>query len=221
MKRLALLVLSVAACGSPLETAMSNAEGCGVIGRALLEVCGGELAAESTLLFEYLNCNILPGCPGGQVEQADVEACAATIRAQVGAEGSQKPRLLECRDALAVECEIARADCGDAEKAPAGRLIGFHSACAAVCAGVGASCMANDSTVTDCAAIEADTLYASCETVLGCGRAGAFSASALEVALGALQETTCDGRIAELKAAQVGRAFCAPKTTTATTSSTR
>ncbi len=214
MKRAAVGVAVTAslACGSPLETAMDNAEACGVLGRALLEVCGGELAAEDTLLFDYLNCNILPGCPGGKVEASDVEACAATIRAQVGADGSGKPRLLVCRDALAVECEVARADCGEAEKAPTGRLVGYHSACLSLCTSLTAPCVVGEQT----AVCESSTaLYSACEALLGCGQAGAFSASALEVALEALPEGSCEERRASFVAAGVDRAFCAPKTVVA------
>lgn len=206
---------------------MPNAEGCGAISRALLSVCGGEKADSTTALFDYLNCNIVPGCPGGQVERADVQACVAAIEAQRGADGSNKPRLLECRDALAVECVIARTDCGGAEETPAGGVVGFWTACDRLRTAIGYSCLVTesirDAVVTQAAGDAAreasladEASLDACMELLDCGRAGAFSDSAVALLVSSLEGTpplegeACTTARAAVEAATIDTAFCAP-----------
>ncbi|MBT9561134.1 MAG: hypothetical protein IV100_34240 [Myxococcales bacterium] len=227
----ATFALSLIACGSPLEADLSNASACGVLGRALLNVCGGELADSTEPLFQYLNCNILPGCPGGQVETSDIEDCAARIAAQRD-DAAGKPRLLACRDALAVECTIARADCGENEEPPDGALIGFWRACERIRTALGDECLLTESqrtSIADTAAGDAtrattlttEAALSSCAVLLRCDRAGAFSDSDLVLALSAVAGQSCDDAKAGLVAADVERAFCGPETTeTASTLST-
>lgn len=215
----AAFVLTALGCGSPLEADLSNASACGVLGRALLDVCGGELADSTDLLFEYLNCNILPGCPGGQVETSDIEDCADRIRAQRD-DDAGKPRLLACRDALAVECTIARADCGENEDPPDGALIGFWRACERIRTALGDECLLTESQrssiadssagdATRAATLTTEAALSSCAVLLGCDRAGAFSDSDLVLALSAVAGESCDDAKAGLTAADIESAFCA------------
>ena len=216
----AAVALTALACGSPLEADLSNTSACGSLGRALLEVCGGELADATDPLFQYLNCNILPGCPGGQVETSDIDDCAARIRAQRD-DDAGKPLILACRDALAVECTIARADCGDNEEPPDGALVGFWRACERIRATLGDDCLLGEAQVTsiaDTAAGDADraasltteAAWAACSTLLRCDRAGAFSDSDLVLALTASSGLDCEVAKTQLLAADVDRGFCAP-----------
>ena len=87
----------LAACASPLEEPISNSEGCRAVFLALEDRCQGADA------IRYLNCDLVPGCPGGKVERKDVTACIQRIQAASS-----------CEDAKAQDCAFDKLDCGDA-----------------------------------------------------------------------------------------------------------
>ena len=197
---------------------MPNMEACGAIGRALLSVCGGAEASAGVVLYDYLNCNIVPGCPGGNVEAKDVDACVATIVSQ---QADGKAPLLACRDALAVECEIARADCGDPETPPTGGVIGFWTACSRLRTKLTDTCMISQDirdTVASQAGADAVLLASlteqaaldACADLFGCGRVAAFADTDLTLFLDDVDPTDCTKALGSVRTAKIDKAFCAP-----------
>ncbi len=112
--QLALIALLLSACGAQLDNGVSNLSACKQISEALQTVCTGVNE------LQWVNCDELPGCPGGEVEQADVDKCVSRIEASPA-----------CIDAKVVSCEFERLDCQD----PAGEiglpseLTGYDSVC--------------------------------------------------------------------------------------------
>lgn len=98
--------LGLASCGSPIETTLSNGDACRMIRVALDGQCTG---AER---IGWLNCAMLPGCPGGDVSRSHVEVCIGRIGSSVS-----------CDAARLLECTIPKVGCLD-EAAP------FETACA-------------------------------------------------------------------------------------------
>jgi len=98
-------------CGSQLENAITNLDGCKEIKAALDSVCLGDEAVG------WLNCDYLPGCPGGKVEQESVRSCANKITVSP-----------TCQAAKEAECNIVKLDCGSPAEAFS-KPIGFSNAC--------------------------------------------------------------------------------------------
>lgn len=110
----AVTVLVGTGCGAQLDNGVPNLVACKQISQAIAAKC--TIATD----FQWLNCDELPGCPGGEVEQSDVESCVSRIESAP-----------QCVDALVISCEIKRLDCQD----PAGdigvpsEMIGFKQVC--------------------------------------------------------------------------------------------
>ena len=120
----------IVGCGSSMEDPISNEDGCRRLNEALATVCTGSEAVQ------WLNCDVLPGCPAGTVEGQDVESCALKI------EGSTS-----CGAAKNLECTIDKLDCGSAATsftAP----IGTATACDSLLAALGDKC--TDAQESDC-----------------------------------------------------------------------
>ncbi len=119
-----------AGCGSALEEPISNADGCLLINEALSTVCTGD---ES---LEWLNCDVLPGCPSGTVEGQHIKTCALEIESAAS-----------CSKAKQVECTISKLDCGSAA-ATFTEAIGVKAACESLGNAVDTQC--EDTEIFDC-----------------------------------------------------------------------
>jgi len=113
-------------CGSALEDPISNADGCRIINEALSTVCTGEDA------LEWLNCDVLPGCPSGTVEGQHIKTCALEIESAAS-----------CSKAKQMECTISKLDCGSAAE-PFTEAIGMGKACELLLAAAATQCKSSD-----------------------------------------------------------------------------
>ena len=164
-----LLFLSLTACGSPLDEPVGNISACRDISDALRSKCAGQPDKP-----RWLNCDVLPGCPSGQVERADVAECVSKI----GAAGS-------CAAARAVQCTIAKTDCASPQTT-LDNTLGYDEACNLVFAVMPASCF------TETAADQWTDAqrYVMCNEALGCDEMGAYLDTAISDAVTAAQTQT-------------------------------
>ena len=196
MKRflLAWVLIAQLGCGSQLDNAIKNEAGCKVLSEALREKC-----PDPTEL-RWLNCDELPGCPGGEVEESDVQDCKRRILAAP-----------TCIDAKAVSCEIRRLDCQD----PAGEigipseLKGYVEICPEIVGDLNSkgACVFEDT----------DPI---CATLLGCS-GGVFNLTDVRLSLTTVEEkakeaaaTTCEAYTAiattEFGAVAIRHKYCLP-----------
>ena len=163
-------------CGSALEDPISNADGCRRINEALSKVCTD---SES---LQWLNCDVLPGCPSGTVEGQHIEACAVKIEAAPS-----------CSAAKQIDCEISKLDCGSA--APSfTEAMGMGAACTLLLDALGGTC--DDTEVSDCDA------FVSCP-------GGAVETGDIQTCVSGIQEaTTC--ATAKATNCVISSKYCAP-----------
>ncbi len=102
----------MAACGQAFENQMSNADACRILRQAIDKKCTG--ADE----IDWLNCDVLPGCPGGVVDGDHIRNCQLRIEVSP-----------ECADVYLVECAVAKLDCGGPSGDQAGGSITFKDVC--------------------------------------------------------------------------------------------
>jgi hypothetical protein len=174
------LVVSVAACGSPLESPIDNIRACDQLYDELRQK--GCTSAE----LGWLNCDVLPGCPSGQVEKADIDACADLMKGAV-----------DCSAALAVDCSIAKVNCASA--APVFQnAVGYIAACSALTDSINAACPADPTRSSGL-----------CETVLQCEDGGAFSMDSIAVATdSAAIAVGCDAAENALVNSTIEKKYC-------------
>ena len=98
-------------CNSQLQDPLSNLEGCKIIKAALDEVCKDSEA------IDWLNCDYIPGCPGGKVEAESVKRCKNKIAVSP-----------TCQSAKDVECSIDKLNCGPPSETFE-KPVGFDTAC--------------------------------------------------------------------------------------------
>ena len=158
------VVIAATACGSPLEDPVSNDEACKKIKLALDSKC----TDDDTI--GWLNCDFLPGCPGGKVEGKHVTTCVNKINVSPN-----------CNTAQEVECSILKVDCSKPAEAfnPA---IGFNTACTQIMDSL------NEGPCKDSNADNNE-----CPELLKCN-AGAFNPSdVLSCTTAIAKQTTCSG----------------------------
>ena len=114
---------------------------------------------------------MLPGCPSGQVERADVAACVSKI----GAAGS-------CAAARAVQCTIAKTDCASPQTI-LDNTLGYDEACDLVFTVMPDSCF-GQKPMDEWSDSEK---YSLCNEALGCDEMGAYLDTAVSDAVSAAQ----------------------------------
>ena len=149
-----------------MDEPVGNISACRDISRALRAKCAGQVEKPA-----WLNCDVLPGCPSGQVERADVDACVAKI----GAAGS-------CAAARAVQCTIAKADCATPQTT-FDNAFGYDEACDLVFAVMPATCFSE----TPSDQWSDSEKYQLCNEALGCDEMGAYLDTAVSDAVSAAQ----------------------------------
>jgi len=173
-------LILLGACGSPLENPIDNIRACDQLYDELRSK--GCSAAD----LAWLNCDVLPGCPSGQVEKGDIDSCTDKIK------GAQ-----DCAAALAVECEIAKVNCAGA--APVFQnAVGYQAACTELTTTVTASCPGDTSRATGI-----------CASVLECDEGGAFSQESITAAVDAAKAAGgCDAAVNALTSASIDKKYC-------------
>ena len=150
-------------CGSSMEDPISNYEGCQRLNKALAKVC------TDTEAIQWLNCDVLPGCPNGTVEGQDVETCALKIESAPS-----------CESAKNLECTINKLDCGSVETTFT-EPQGVDNACTQLLAAVGEKC----SEVQD----------SDCDQFIQCPGGAVESADVLSCITTIEQKSTCAGAL--------------------------
>lgn len=173
-----LLAAGALGCGASLDDPVPNLEACQTLTVALAAKCGSEL--------QFLNCDMLPGCPGGNVERADIEACEGAI--------NDTP---DCTSAKLVECGIAKVGCSTlTDERLFTPAIGYANACDQIVAGLQPKCGA--------------TPDSDCPNYLeGCKDSGAFSQADLNVALDIVSGAAdCTDAKDKLATSNIRNKFC-------------
>ena len=89
----AALQVGALGCSNELTDPVANEVACKRIFQELQTQCpGGEV--------DFLNCDLMPGCPAGSVERANLDECVDKIRTASG-----------CTNAVVVECGFDKVDC--------------------------------------------------------------------------------------------------------------
>lgn len=171
-------------CGSQLENALTNLEGCKEIKAALDSVCLGDEA------ISWLNCDYLPGCPGGKVERESVRSCANKITVSP-----------TCQAAKEAECNIVKLDCGSPAEAFS-KPIGFDDACEKIITGLK---QRNDDL---CSALQPAT---DCSRFLSNCTAGVFEDDDVEACVANITKAPdCNGAISAAETCDIRNKYCIP-----------
>jgi len=159
-----------------MEDPISNEDGCRRLNEALAKVCTD---AES---IQWLNCDVLPGCPAGTVEGQDVENCALKIESATS-----------CGAAKNLECTINKLDCGSVATSFT-QPLGVENACTQLLTAMGEKCT--------------DVQDSDCEQFIQCPGGAVESADVLSCITAIEQTSTCSG--AQGVECTILAKYCAP-----------
>lgn len=168
---LIVVAVLVTGCGDAIESKVSNDEACRDLSLAIHTRCASDGE------FKFLNCDVLPGCPSGEVDGVQVEACRQEIL-----------NAASCDEAKAVSCNVPKTGCGEAS-AQFSSPRGFDEACDIILA-----------KLTEKGCADADIQRTVCATTylksdgLDCSINGAFDGGDLDIAVvQAGKATDCAG----------------------------
>ncbi len=146
-----------------MKDPISNEDGCQRLNEALAKVCTDSEA------IQWLNCDVLPGCPAGTVEGQDVETCALKIESASS-----------CGAAMSLECTINKLDCGSVATSFTEPL-GVGNACNQLLAAVGDKC--------------SEVQASDCDPFIQCPGGAVESADVLSCIAAIEQTSTCAGAL--------------------------